>query len=121
MRALLDDAAMRIRANATKDPSSVEVQDGIRALASTVGFVRASTSGRGRRTFGEAGAVVSRTDARGRYVLREGELIDAESDEGRKRVATGVLSHEEAWAYHNRLIDRQHFGRRLKKFKPEPL
>ena len=121
MRALLDDAAMRIRGNATKDPSSVEVQDGIRTLASTVAFVRASTSGRGRRTFGEAGTVVSRADAGRRYVLRDGELIDAESDEGRKRVATGVLSHEEAWAYHNRLIDRQHFGRRLKKFKPEPL
>ena len=40
---------------------------------------------------------------------------------GRERVANGVLSREDAWAYHNRLIDRQHFGRRVKKFKPEPL
>jgi hypothetical protein len=55
-----------------------------------------------------------------RYVVRDGTLVE-EHAAAANRVASGILSHEDAWKYHNKLIDRQHFGRRLKKFKPEPL
>ena len=145
MVSLLRDAQMRIRAfdareettaNApTPTMQSTRAQDGLRELVSTVGFVRASTSRRGRREFGRDAKEVRRPGedsvvdggAR-RFVVRDGEVVDvnaAREDEdgrgGRGRVASAVLSREDAWAYHNRLIDRQHFGRRLKKYVPEPL
>jgi hypothetical protein len=120
---ILRDAATRIRANARASTSSPDVVDGLRTLTSTVGYVRASTSRVGRRRFGwEAESrEVSRFVARGGEVVAETTEDARDGAEGRGRVATGILSREEAWAYHNRLIDRQHFGRRLKKYRPEPL
>lgn len=57
-----------------------------------------------------------------RYVVRDGALVEeGGGGAAANRVASGILSHEDAWKYHNKLIDRQHYGRRLKKFKPEPL
>ena len=120
---ILRDAATRIRANARASSSSPDVADGVRTLVSTVGYVRASTSRVGRRRFGwEAESrEVSRFVARGGEVVAETTDDEGDRAKGRGRVATGILSREEAWAYHNRLIDRQHFGRRLKKYRPEPL
>lgn len=120
---ILRDAATRIRANARASTSSPDVVDGLRTLTSTVGYVRASTSRVGRRRFGwEAESrEVSRFVARGGEVVAETTEDARDGAEARGRVATGILSREEAWAYHNRLIDRQHFGRRLKKYRPEPL
>ena len=120
---ILRDAATRIRANARASSSSPDVADGVRTLVSTVGYVRASTSRVGRRRFGwEAESrEVSRFVARGGEVVAETTDDEGDGPKGRGRVATGILSREEAWAYHNRLIDRQHFGRRLKKYRPEPL
>ena len=88
-----------------------DVADGVRRLVGTVGYARAMTSRVGRRRF--------EWDEDAREATRVVERTGGKS--GRERVANGVLSREDAWAYHNRLIDRQHFGRRLKKFKPEPL
>jgi len=120
---ILRDAATRIRANARASTSSPDVVDGLRTLTSTVGYVRASTSRVGRRRFGwEAESrEVSRFVARGGGEVAETTEDARDGAEARGRVATGILSREEAWAYHNRLIDRQHFGRRLKKYRPEPL
>jgi hypothetical protein len=91
--------------------TAADVADGVRRLVGTVGYARAMTSRVGRRRF--------EWDEDAREATRVVERTGGKS--GRERVANGVLSREDAWAYHNRLIDRQHFGRRLKKFKPEPL
>jgi coproporphyrinogen III oxidase len=122
----LERARRTIRARASEASTSASAQDGLRELMSTVGFVRASTGRRGRRMFGEdARAKTLERDGGGgarRYVVRDGALVE-EGGVGAaaNRVASGILSHEDAWKYHNKLIDRQHYGRRLKKFKPEPL
>lgn len=120
--ALVEEARRRIRARADAAVGSDAVVDGARELASTIGYARTIAKRFGRRTFAwdEAARGVTR------FVARDGRVEaadegDARGREGRGRVATGVLSREEAWAYHNRLIDRQHFGRRLKKYMPEPL
>lgn len=105
------DVARRVRAAMRADTTRADVADGVRALVGTVGYARAMTSKVGRRRFD--------WDEDARAATRVVERARGKS--GRERVASGVLSREDAWAYHNRLIDRQHFGRRLKKFKPEPL
>ena len=119
---LVEEARRRIRANARVVSGSDGAVDGARELASTVGYARMIAKRVGRRTFAwdEATRGVTRFVARvGRVEAASGRDEDGPTPRG--RVATGVLSHEEAWSYHNRLIDRQHFGRRLKKYMPEPL
>ena len=105
------DVARRARAARGANATAADVADGVRRLVGTVGYARAMTSRVGRRRF--------EWDEDAREATRVVERTGGKS--GRERVANGVLSREDAWAYHNRLIDRQHFGRRLRKFKPEPL
>lgn len=122
MARALERAGDEIRRRSSESATSASASDGIKALASAIGYARTVARGRSRRRFAWDEAYARAT----RFVVRDGRVETARrrEDEGgneRSRVATGILSREDAWAYHNRLIDRQHFGRRLKKFIPEPL
>ena len=62
------------------------------------------------------------TSKSGTFVLRDGELVEKRAETKGNRVTNGVLSNEEAWTMHERLIRRQHFGRRLPNgWTPEPM
>jgi len=113
LETVVADVARRARAANGAETSAADVADGARRMASAVGYARATTARARRRRF--------EWDEDARAATRVAERERAGGNGGRERVATSVLSREDAWAYHNRLIDRQHFGRRLKKFKPEPL
>ena len=112
-RTVVADVARRARAARGAD----DVGGGRRGRRAAIGGRRWGTRGRRRRGSRrrrfewdeDARAATRVAERRGR------ERADASASR------TSVLSREDAWAYHNRLIDRQHFGRRLKKFKPEPL
>uniref|UniRef100_A0A061QMR8 Complex 1 LYR protein n=1 Tax=Tetraselmis sp. GSL018 TaxID=582737 RepID=A0A061QMR8_9CHLO len=53
----------------------------------------------------------STSSSAGTYVLRQGDLLEGAAESKGRRVADGVLSMEEARAYHHRLLKRQYFGR----------
>lgn len=100
-------------------------EDKVQELEKVVMFVRCVTPRRTRRVFDEEKRLRATTRGGERFVTRDGVVVAVESeDDGKRergRVASSVLSHEDAWKRQNALIDRQHFGRRLKKFIPEPL
>lgn len=53
----------------------------------------------------------------GRFVFRDGKLVEGQGDAKGARVADGKVSMNEAWEIHNRLLKRQYFGRDPPKTK----
>lgn len=81
--------------------SEEHVADLLRVLVSKIGYLRMITPKKSSDK-GRIGV--------GKFVVRDGNVVEGSGASAGERVADGSLSQDEAWKMHRKLMKRQYFG-----------